>query len=66
MALQEASRGGGRAAGNAAAPPPGAARAANTDVPGVTRPFSYNELIGKVGGLDGAALRGAAGQRGRR
>jgi len=57
IALQEASRGGGRAQNNAAART--AARPAN-DVPGVTRPYSYNELIGKVGGL--TALHFAARQ----
>jgi ankyrin repeat protein len=56
VALQEASRGGGRAQNNAAA---AGARPAN-DVPGVTRPYSYNELIGKVGGL--TALHFAARQ----
>jgi ankyrin repeat protein len=58
LALQQASRGGGRSQ-NAAA----GARPAN-DVPGVTRPYSYNELIGKVGGLTAlhfAARQGSAG-----
>jgi len=63
VALQEASRG-ARAQNNAqagrggAAPAP-AGRPAN-DVPGVTRPYTYNELIGKVGGL--TALHFAARQ----
>ena len=61
IALQEASRGGGRAPAVPPPPAPGrGAPAANTDVPGVTRPFSYNELIGKVGGL--TALHFAARQ----
>ncbi len=57
LALQEASRGGGRAQNNAAAA--GGGRPAN-DAPGVTRPYTYNELIGKVGGL--TALHFAARQ----
>jgi ankyrin repeat protein len=59
IALQEASRGGGRSQNNAAAGGRGGARPAN-DVPGVTRPYTYNELIGKVGGL--TALHFAARQ----
>lgn len=63
VALQEASRGGGRAQNNAQAgrggAAPAGARPAN-DVPGVTRPYTYNELIGKVGGL--TALHFAARQ----
>ena len=59
LALQEASRGGGRAQVNAAAAG-GRGAAGAADVPGVTRPFSYNELIGKVGGL--TALHFAARQ----
>jgi len=41
------------------APSPRPQQAASpSDVPGVTRPFNYNELIGKHGGL--AALHFAA------
>lgn len=58
VALQEASRGGGRAQNNAAAG--GAQARPGNEVPGVTRPYSYNELIGKVGGL--TALHFAARQ----
>jgi uncharacterized protein len=57
IALQEASRSGGRAQNNAAA---GGRGPAGPEVPGVTRPYSYNELIGKVGGL--TALHFAARQ----
>jgi ankyrin repeat protein len=56
QALQEASRNGGRAQNNAAA----ARGPAAVEVPGVTRPYTYNELIGKVGGL--TALHFAARQ----
>jgi ankyrin repeat protein len=58
IALREAQRGGGRSRGENDR---GAslARPAN-DVPGVTRPYSFNELIGKVGGL--TALHFAARQ----
>ena len=63
-ALQQASRrpgqgGGGGGSGSAAAP--AAPRAA--DIAGVTRPFRYNELIGRQGGLTAlllAARQGAA------
>ncbi len=63
-ALQQASRrpgqgGGGGGPGSAAAP--AAPRAA--DIAGVTRPFRYNELIGRQGGLTAlllAARQGAA------
>jgi uncharacterized protein len=48
LALQEASRNGGRAQNNAAG---GGRGASGPEVPGVTRPYTYNELIGKVGGL---------------
>ena len=48
LALQEASRAGGRAQNNAAA---GGRGASGPEVPGVTRPYTYNELIGQVGGL---------------
>jgi ankyrin repeat protein len=57
VALQQASRG-ARAQNNNA--PAGAAQRPANDVPGVTRPYSYNELIGKVGGL--TALHFAARQ----
>ncbi len=60
IALQEASRGRTPNAPAAAAAPAGRGAAAANDVPGVTRPFSYNELIGKVGGL--SALHFAARQ----
>ena len=56
QALQQASRGGGRAQNNAAA----AGGRAAVEIPGVTRPYSYNELIGKTGGL--TALHFAARQ----
>jgi ankyrin repeat protein len=57
IALQEASRSGGRAQNNAAAAGRGSS---GPEVPGVTRPYTYNELIGKVGGL--SALHFAARQ----
>jgi ankyrin repeat protein len=60
QALQEASRGARQPVGNAAAAPAGRGGTAAPDVPGVTRPYSYNELIGKVGGL--TALHFAARQ----
>lgn len=58
QALQEASRGARQQAGNA--PAAGRGGASGPDIPGVTRPYSYNELIGKVGGL--TALHFAARQ----
>jgi len=48
-ALREASRGSGRTQNAAAAA--GRGGPASVEVPGVTRPYTYNELIGKVGGL---------------
>ena len=42
-----------------APPPPG-----GKDIAGVTRPFNYNELIGKHGGLSRSALRRPAGRNG--
>jgi uncharacterized protein len=57
IALQEASRSGGRAQNNAAAAGRGPS---GPETPGVTRPYTYNELIGKVGGL--SALHFAARQ----
>jgi ankyrin repeat protein len=58
QALQEASRGARQQANNAT--PTAARGATGPDIPGVTRPYSYNELIGKVGGL--TALHFAARQ----
>jgi ankyrin repeat protein len=60
VALREAQRGGGRSQ-NRGEDGRGAAqgRPAN-DAPGVTRPYTFNELIGKVGGL--TALHFAARQ----
>jgi uncharacterized protein len=46
-----------------AAAPPGAGRTGGAGVPGATRPYSFNELIGKQGGLTAmhfAARQGAA------
>ena len=43
-------------------PPPRRAAGAAAGVPGVTRAFTYNELIGKQGGLTRAAFRRAAGR----
>lgn len=60
QALQEASRGARQQAGNAQPAPGGRGGASGPDIPGVTRPYSYNELIGKVGGL--TALHFAARQ----
>jgi ankyrin repeat protein len=63
-ALQQAQRGGnqgGQAGGGRGGPAPAAAvggrggtpapAAPRTEIPGVTRPFRYNELIGRQGGL---------------
>jgi ankyrin repeat protein len=44
---------------NAAAPPPPAA----AEVPGLTRPYRYNELIGKQGGLTALLLAARQGAR---
>ena len=50
----------GQGQARANAPPPRPAAARPTDVPGATRPFRYNELIGAQGGL--TALHYAARQ----